>query len=477
MRISFTKKQTIILIVLLAVVLAAAAATVAIVLSYVSANGIDRIENGDALYQNEWSIEANGEQIDAPAPEAMFRADSERPMPEEGAVLSLGEAYPIGGTIYCNCPMSAVTVSVTCAHNARGIYPYRKSVRFDAEGQGIYTLTDAPAEGQASLAELVDFSEFSVGYHTLTVSVSCKGMRAAEVFRVRFYIVGPDWETITKEQFPDSYPEALAFFGGTERFLYRYQWVNGRYILADPEWEKTYITSIPAYPDGEPWLVHIDAAESFEKAFGYLENAFLRVHGSNGDTGVIKASSLITEYNGCYVSRFTSSLKAISHHAFGTAVDVNASMIPNKNDPANTALIDDDVKTHLIYNGILQEDGVSCYDFTYDGSYETDPNGVPQTCVNYLLYELGFYRAGFGWAHYYKATSDAMHFCLSEFVTYTHDGEMGLRKIFAYADGNPGETPEGSSSPESSELPDGMDSAVPNETPGESASPAGSADN
>ena len=172
----------------------------------------------------------------------------------------------------------------------------------------------------------------------------------------------------------------------------------------------------------------------FEKAFSYLETSFVRVHGTNGDTGLIRASDLITEYNGCYVSRFTSSLKAISHHTFGTAVDVNASMEPNKNTAENKAVIDDDVRGHLFFNGLKEEKGVIYYDFSYDGSYDLDPNGVPQTCVNYLLYEMGFYRAGFGWAHYYKSTSDGMHFCLSEFITYSHDDkENGLRKVYVYA--------------------------------------------
>lgn len=469
MKISFSKKQSIILIVLLAVVLTVAAGTVAAVLLCRTEPITDPPEPDESLSRNEWNIEAHDAPTEAPAPEAIFTADASRPMPEEGAVLNLGEAYALGGTVYCNYPMSAVTVTVTCAHNSRDLYPYKRSVSFTGTGPKVYALTDAPAEGETSLADLIVFSDFAVGYHTLTVSVSCKGMRSAEVFRTRFYVVGPDWETITKENFPDSYPEALAFFGDPERFLYRYQWVNGRYILADPDWEKTYITSIPGYPNGEPWLMHVDAVAHFEKAFAYLDSSYLRVHGPNTDTGVIRASSLITEYNGCYVSRFTSSLKAISHHTFGTAVDVNASMIPNKNDPANTALIDDDVKTHLIYNGILEEDGVAYYDFTYDGTYETDPNGVPQTCVNYLLYELGFYRAGFGWAHYYKATSDAMHFCLSEFVTYTHDGVMGLRKVFAYADETPDASPVQTPDETQDAAPDGTSSAAPSASPDESA--------
>ena len=180
--------------------------------------------------------------------------------------------------------------------------------------------------------------------------------------------------------------------------------------------------------------MHVDAVPYMQKAFEYLETSYVRVHGTNGDTGVIPAIALITEYNGCYVSRFTSSLKSISHHTFGTAVDVNASMQPNKNIAENTKVIDDDVKKHLTYNGILEENGVPYYDYTYDGTYALDPNGVPQTCVNYILYELGFYRAGFLWAHYYRSTSDAMHFCLTEFVTYSHDDrKMGLRKVYEYA--------------------------------------------
>lgn len=465
MRIAFTKKQSVILIVLLAVLLTATAAVLLVVSCAKGDKTSEPAWTEDAIALSEWSLtEFDAAETEAPDASAVFVADAAHPMPADGAVLQLGEPYTIGGRVYCNYPLTAVTVTITCAHNNKGVYPYKKSIRFK-NGPEVYALTDAPDGGTASLAEQVDFSELSVGVHTLTVSAACKGMRTRELFRCRFYVVGAEWETITKESFPDSYPEALKFFGDEKRFMYRYQWVNGRYILADPEWEKTYITQIPGYPDGTLWNVHIDAVPYFEKAFAYLEAARLRVHGTNGDTGILKASDLITEYNGCYVSRFTSSLKAISHHTFGTAVDVNASMEPNKNNDANTKLIDDDVKTHLVYNGILTEDGVSYYDFTYDGAYETDPNGVPQTCVNYLLYELGFYRAGFLWAHYYKSTSDAMHFCLSEFVTYKHDGPMGLQKVFAYAEPEAADTPE--PTPEAEQPPE--DTAEPDGTPEETA--------
>ena len=364
-----------------------------------------------------------------------FREDADNPLPENGAILKLGEDVAFGGTVYSNYPLDSVNVSISCSHNGKAPYPYRKSVHFKQHRTGVYSLIDPATDEGASLSMLTDLSQLLVGWHTMKISASVSGSRAVEVFRCSFYILGDEWETITKDNFTDSYKEAKAFFGSEERFLYRYQWVYGRYIVADPVWEQTYITEIPGYPDHTPWKMHIDAVPYFEKAFDYLNTSFLRVHGTNGDTGVIKAIDLITEYNGCYVSRFTSSLKSISHHTFGTAVDVNASMEPNKNTEANTKVIDDDVKGHLVFNGIQTENGVPYYDFTYDGSYDTDPNGVPQTCVNYLLYELGFFRAGFEWAHYYKSTSDAMHFCLSEFVTYNHEhAKFGLRKVYQYAD-------------------------------------------
>ncbi len=393
---------------------------------------------------------------DAPAPIITFRENAEKPLPEDGAVLNQGDPYEFGGTIYSNRKLTAVTVSISCSHNTQKPYPYRKTVRLNGQ-TATYRLDDANTEEGKSLAELVRFEDLLVGVHTLKIVASCDGMKSAEVFRTRFYVVGPEWETITKENFPDSYSEALAFFKDTKRFLYRYQWVNGRYILADPEWEKEYITTIPAYPDGMEWNVHVDAVPYFADAFRYLESSYVRVHGTNGDSGIVKASYLISEYNGCYVSRFTSSLKAISHHTFGTAVDVNASMEPNKNSPENKTIIDDDVRDHLVYNGILTENGIHYYDFTYDGIYPNDPNAIPQTCVNYLLYEVAFYRAGFQWAHYYKSTSDGMHFCLSEFVTLKHDGANGLRKIFAYID------------PPEDALPtaptDGVHTPLPDDTP------------
>lgn len=438
----WTKKQTVLIGVLTGILLCAALFLIAVLTRPAAATLLDEPDLSDRAESieliEEGSVELSAEATPPPDLSLRFVPDREHPLPEDKTVLPLGGTYTIGGTIYSNYPLDSVNVTITCSHNSKDLYPYKKTVRFRRQTTGVYALTDAANDEGTPLSELVDFSELLVGVHTLKISAAVKGSRSVELFRCSFYVLGDEWEKITRKTFPDSYPEALKFFGSDERFLYRYQWVNGRYIVADPEWEKTYITEMPGYPEGMTWLVHVDAKPYMEKAFRYLSSTSVRVHGTNGDTGVIKAIALITEYNGCYVSRFTSSLKAISHHAFGTAVDLNASMEPNKNNEKNHAVIDNDVKDHLVYNGILEQDGVKYYDFTYDGSYKCDPNGVPETCVNYLLYEFGFFRAGFDWAHYYKSTSDAMHFCLSEYVTHKHDDKKyGLRKVYVYVDSSP----------------------------------------
>lgn len=446
----WSKKQTVLIGVLTGVMLCAILFFIAVLTRPAEEALLDEPDPSDGNDTieliGEGAVSILSEATPPPDLSLIFRDDSANPLPEDGAVLALGQSLTIGGTVYSNYPLDSVTVSIVCSHNNNRPYPYKKTVHFKRQTTGVYALTDASNDEGTPLSSMVDFSELLVGVHTLKISASVKGARSVELFRCSFFVLGDEWEAITKDKFPDSYPEALKFFGSDERFLYRYQWVSGRYIVADPEWEKTYITEITGYPDEMPWRVHIDAVPYFEKAFEYLETSSVRVHGTNGDTGVIKAIALITEYNGCYVSRFTSSLKAVSHHTFGTAVDLNASMDPNKNNEKNHAVIDNDVKGHLVYNGIVEEDGEQYYDFTYDGSYRRDPNGVPETCVNYLLYELGFFRAGFDWAHYYKSTSDAMHFCLSEYVTHKHDDKKyGLRKVYEYIETSPAPSPSVSS--------------------------------
>ncbi len=111
-------------------------------------------------------------------------------------------------------------------------------------------------------------------------------------------------------------------------------------------------------------------------------------------------------------------------------------MYPNHNVLSNHELIGNDVRYALTYNGILTDkNGQQYYDFTYTGNYKAKYKGVPTTIVNYLLYELAFYRAGFQWGFYYETACDGMHFMLSEKDINRHmDSDVGLRKVYEYID-------------------------------------------
>ena len=127
LHIAFNKKQTVILVALLAALLAA---TVFLVLA-VSCTRCRAAEPAwtddppeEALSQNEWVVpNRSAAATEAPEPDAIFVSDAQHPMPQDGAVLNEGEAYTIGGTVYCNYPLASVTVNVTCAHNNGNLYP------------------------------------------------------------------------------------------------------------------------------------------------------------------------------------------------------------------------------------------------------------------------------------------------------------------------------------------------------------------
>ncbi|MDO4572291.1 MAG: M15 family metallopeptidase [Clostridia bacterium] len=371
-----------------------------------------------------------------PEPVLQFAEDAAYPLPSLENALPLGSSARLRGVVSADRPLAAVRISISCSHHDDPFYPYILIVNMP-EGEEIYSYaldSDATAEGW-SLDAMTRFADLQVGLHTMRISAMVEGGdRFIEVTRARFNVLDDEWLTILPSDFNGSYEAALRFFQDDARFLYRYQWVYGRYTIADPAWESAYITEIEAYPDGQKWKIHIDALPFYQRALAYLGSAHVRVHGANGDTGVLPLSALIVTYEGSYVSRFTSSKKTISHHAFGTATDLNAQMEPNLNKPENSAVVDDEVLGCLSYNGILEENGQKYYDFSYTGSYETTPSGVPESVINYLLYELAFYRAGFEWGHYYVSTSDAMHFTLTDNILLEHDGPEGLRKVFEYYD-------------------------------------------
>lgn len=375
---------------------------------------------------------------EAPVPEPVlsFEPDGEYPLPTLDAAHRLGDSARLRGVVRSNVPLAAVRISISCKHNDDEFYPYVLLVNLPA-GEPVYSYSldsEATEEGY-SIDAMTRFADLQVGLHTLKLSARVQGGdRFIEIERTQFNVLSDDWTRIKSSDFNGSYDTAHKFFQDKKKFLYNYQWVYGRYTIADPEWENAHITTIEAFPNGQEWKIHVDAVPYYEKALAYLSSSYVRVHGTNGDTGVLPLYELILTYEGSYVSRFTSSKKTISHHAFGTATDINAQMEPNLNKPENSEAVDAEVLGFLAYNGIQAENGQSYYDYTYSGSYPTTVNHVPESVINYLLYELAFYRAGFQWGHYYISTSDAMHFTLTDNIKIAHDGPEGLRKVFAYID-------------------------------------------
>ena len=187
--------------------------------------------------------------------------------------------------------------------------------------------------------------------------------------------------------------------------------------------------------------MHSDAVPYFEAANHYLENTYVCVTIINPRTGNTTEGRVtllkdLMEKETTYVPRFQSNLEYVSHHTLGTAIDVNDNMYPNFNILSNHDLVGSEVKQHLVYNGIkTAEDGRQYYDFTYDGSYSAKYQRVPKTIINYLLYELAFFRAGFQWGYYYETACDGMHFMLTENDINRHmHTDIGLRKVYEYID-------------------------------------------
>lgn len=365
-----------------------------------------------------------------------FDESSDDPMPAEDSRLAFGRGYKLRGYVQSNYPLLSVTITITCAYSEDPRYPYVKTVTFDPTAAVYsYPLDDALTLEGVSLDSLTQFSELDVGIHTLTVSATSTGQPEPEqLFQTTFYILSDKWEKIKQSDFSNnSYTTAIAFFKDKDAFLYRYQWVDARYIVADPDWEDENIVSFDCLPGRELWRIHKLALPYYKAASYYLNNVHVRVSGTNGDSGVLLLRELIDTYNGSYCSRFTSSLKSISHHAFGTATDLNGGMGVNDNLVENIALINTEVGDKLAYNGIKSENNVLYYDYTYSGdSLIWVYQNTPETVINYLLYELAFYRAGFQWGHYYVSTSDGMHFTLTDNIRISHDGTDGLRKVYEY---------------------------------------------
>ena len=312
----------------------------------------------------------------------------------------------------------------------------RKSVSFEAsENMLEVELVDRtfPKNGNNSLTYKVKFEELSTGSYTFWLYAKNTANSDVLLSYSSFKVVHNDWNRLISNNLRNNYVYALSFFGSRDEFMFRYKWKSstGRDIEVEAGWDEKHIVSV-INPNGKKWYVHKKAAQYYEQAINYLTTTYVHVGGTY-DSGVVTLWSLVASFDGTLNHRFVSDRTFISHHAFGTAIDLNASMDANVNSLSNRNLIKNEVQNHLVYNGIKEKNGRRYYDFTYNGSHSSTYNNVPTTIINYLLYELAFFRAGFNWGYYYVHTCDAMHFGLSEMSADIHNTSWrSLRKVYSY---------------------------------------------
>ena len=348
-----------------------------------------------------------------------------------------GQPFTFGGVVRAEDPIIAVTANIQWANGHTDSY----GVYFDpAQNKTSVELFDKtfPKTGNASLSAKVKMEELPAGNYVFYLYASTTKTQYVLLSCTSFKVVDSEWRELISNNLRNSYAYALQFFGSRSEFMFTYRWKSstGRDIELKggiAAYEQAHMTMVEN-PSGGRWEVHKKAAPYYNRAVNYIKTTFVRVHGTNGDSGVIRLANLISSFDGIWNPRFVSDRSFISHHAFGTAIDLNASMDANVNTLSNRDLIRKEVGTHLAYNGIKSApDGTQYYDFTYDGSHSSLYRGIPTTCINYLLYELAFYRAGFNWGYYYDHACDAMHFGLSEFSPDTHNtSSRSLRKVYSY---------------------------------------------
>lgn len=342
----------------------------------------------------------------------VFTPSENAPLPGEAGVLPLGGRFFFGGSVTSDAPISEVCCTLDGTEYR--VFPPRDTYELE--------LLDVAFSG-ASLAELARFEELEAGEHTFELSaVTERG--SARLASTAFTVTDSREIQLLPNNLRNSYTDALAFFGDEEKFMFTYSWGRGRRITVSEEWLDKYAVFMDGF-DGVRWKTHIDAVPYYEAALGYIESTRIRVSGADFDSGVLPLSALLVSQSGPMVTRYVADMSFLSHHSFGTAIDINYDMVPNNNAIENRALITSEAAL-LSYNGIKEADGVRYYDFTYSGSYSERTANVPNTLLNYLLYELAFYRAGFAWGYYYPHCCDAMHFTLTELSPSLHDPALRL---------------------------------------------------
>lgn len=372
----------------------------------------------------------------APVDGVSFSPNPSLPLPSTNEDVPHGQPLCFGGKVISSSPILSVSVVISSASGATVI---NESVDFTAaQNMKSVELVDRtfPKTGDASLTAKVKFEKLPAGTYSFCLYATTTENSNVRLAKHTFRVVKNEWNQLISNNLRNNYAYALSFFGSRDEFMFRYKWVSstGRDITVEQSWLNSHFTSVTSPMDpSKVWYCHKKAAPHFTQAFDYAKSTYIRVSGGGYDSGVIKLSNLFVHFDGLFNTRFVTERNFVSHHAFGTAVDFNATMQVNKNRLENRELIRTEVQNHLAYNGIKEKNGVKYYDFTYDGSYSERYHNIPATVINYLLYELAFYRAGFGWGYYYYHTCDAMHFTVSEMDPNIHNtSSRSLRKVFSY---------------------------------------------
>lgn len=361
-----------------------------------------------------------------------FTESADFPLPTASTSIPKGHPFTIDGTVHSDAPLLSVRAVIMDAGEK---VAERAELTFsESDSVTEVQLVDPTYSDEIEcLSEKIHFEILDAGTYTFYLVAEDAAGTHATLCAAPFKVTADTWITLLPNNLRSSYTNALDFFGSPEKFLFRYKFDTGRYITVDSAWRKQYCTHITGV-NGTRWSCHIDAVPYFERAKHYIENTYVRIHGKCPDTGAVRLADFVT-FNGSLVQRYISSLAYVSHHSFGTAIDINAASPSCRNRLANRPIIYSEVHDNLTYNGFETVDGKVCYDFTYTGSAQSGPKKVPEPLLNYLLYELGFYRAGFSWGFYYPHACDGMHFTLTEIgpSSFT-DGPYALRKVFAYLD-------------------------------------------
>ena len=370
-----------------------------------------------------------------------FQACPEVPLPEEGEILEKDMDCNLHGTVYSDSPILSVTASMTSLENPK--HHETKSVQFSSDRKiYAYSLSSKTlSEGGISLDQLFDPTRLPAGDYKLVLSVATELQPTDyDFYSKNVKIVPVRKHTLHQNQFDDNYSTALRYTeGNSEELLFSFLPGDDRNILPENSWSRKFIHGKSGFGK-----VATRAAEAFNNAFDFLNQTWFRVDlvqtMKNGEVQIregktLKLKTLVSK-SYAYVPRFQSGGSYISHHSFGTAIDINDNLTVNRNQIWNHEVIGEDVQNHLTYQGIrISEKGIPYYSFIYDGTCTDMLKRVPHTIVNYLLYELAFYRAGFSWGFYYETACDAMHFMLTEKDPKLHmDSDIGLRKVFVYVE-------------------------------------------